>query len=269
VLIHGFGAASGHWRQNVGGLAEAGYCVYAIDLLGFGQSDQPGIPLDNRLWSRQLQHFLREVVQAPAVLVGNSIGGLVALTTAVFAPELVQALVAAPLPDPTLLLPLRRRRAPWRRRLHRWLVQFFTWLVPLRPLVALLRQPWPLRLGIGSAYHRPHRIDAELIRLIQRPASRPTAARALAGMVRGMGLRPAQATAPALLPRLSQPLLLLWGRQDRLVPPAIAQQVLQRAPAGLCQLEWLEELGHCPHDEDPEQFNRVLLRWLRQPPTGA
>jgi pimeloyl-ACP methyl ester carboxylesterase len=88
-------------------------------------------------------------------------------------------------------------------------------------------------------------------------------------MVRGMGLRPAQATAPALLPRLSQPLLLLWGRQDRLVPPAIAQQVLQRAPAGLCQLEWLEELGHCPHDEDPEQFNRVLLRWLRQPPTGA
>ncbi|NBQ21784.1 MAG: alpha/beta fold hydrolase, partial [Synechococcaceae bacterium WB6_3B_236] len=133
VLIHGFGAASGHWRQNAGGLAEAGYCVYAIDLLGFGQSDQPGIPLDNRLWSRQLQHFLREVVQAPAVLVGNSIGGLVALTTAVFAPELVQALVAAPLPDPTLLLPLRRRRAPWRRRLHRWLVKSFTWLVPLRP----------------------------------------------------------------------------------------------------------------------------------------
>ncbi|NBR45413.1 MAG: alpha/beta fold hydrolase, partial [Synechococcaceae bacterium WB5_2B_268] len=82
VLLHGFGAASGHWRSNVAGLAAAGYCVYAIDLLGFGQSDQPAIALDNRLWSRQLQQFLREVVQVPALLVGNSLGGLGAKTEA-------------------------------------------------------------------------------------------------------------------------------------------------------------------------------------------
>jgi pimeloyl-ACP methyl ester carboxylesterase len=265
VLLHGFGACSGHWRGNVAGLAAAGFQIYALDLLGFGRSDQPGIALDNRLWSRQLQHFLQHVVGAPAVLVGNSIGGLVALTTAVFRPELVLAVVAAPLPDPSLLAPLPRRRSPWKRRWHRRLVTLGQALLrlPLPALIWLLRQPPLLRLGLASAYHRLDRIDHDLLRLVGRPAARPTAARSLNGMVRGMGLRPRAATAPALLSRLERPLLLLWGARDRLVPPAVARQVVQRAPRHLCRLHWLEAVGHCPHDEDPEAFNAALLAWLR------
>ena len=95
VLLHGFGASSGHWRANYD-IAAAGYHVYAMDLLGFGQSDQPGGRLDNRLWSRQLQCFLEQIVGKPAVVVGNSLGSLVGLTTAVFRPELVLAVAAAP-----------------------------------------------------------------------------------------------------------------------------------------------------------------------------
>ena len=83
-------------------------------------------------------------------------------------------------------------------------------------------------------------------------------------MVRGMALRPARATAPQLLPRLQQPMLLLWGRRDRLVPPVIAQRVVQQATAGLVQLHWFEGLGHCPHDEAPETFNAALITWLKQ-----
>ena len=56
-----------------------------------------------------------EVVQGPAVVIGNSLGGLTALTAAVLAPDKVQAVVAAPLPDPALIQPLPKRRAPWRR----------------------------------------------------------------------------------------------------------------------------------------------------------
>jgi pimeloyl-ACP methyl ester carboxylesterase len=41
ILIHGFGAAIGHWRQNIPALAAAGYQVFALDLLGFGGSDKP------------------------------------------------------------------------------------------------------------------------------------------------------------------------------------------------------------------------------------
>lgn len=264
VLLHGFGASSGHWRSNASALAEEGYCVYAIDLLGFGASDQNLKYLDNRLWSRQLQSFLSSVVGRPALLVGNSIGALVALTTAVFAPDWVLAVVAAPLPDPTLLQPMPRRRKRWRRVWQRRLVLLVSRLLPLAPLLALLRQRPLIRLGLLSAYACQKRIDSELIQLIRWPACRSGAPRALAAMVRGMALRPAAATAPQLLPRLQQPLLLLWGRRDRLVPPLLAPKVQALAPEGYCQLEWLEDLGHCPHDEAPELFNRTLLCWFSQ-----
>ena len=107
VLLHGFGAGSGHWRRNAGALAAAGWCVYGLDLIGFGASSQPGTrrhqALDNRLWARQVQAFLAEVVGGPAVLVGHSLGGLVALTCSVFFPTWVRAVVADPLPPPNLL----------------------------------------------------------------------------------------------------------------------------------------------------------------------
>ena len=264
VLLHGFGASSGHWRDNAEAIAAAGYRVYAMDLLGFGQSDQPGGRLDNRLWSRQLQCFLEQIVGKPAVVAGNSLGSLVGLTTAVFRPELVTAVAAAPLPDPTLLSPLPLRRRPWSRRWQRWLVLLVSRCLPLGLLIAVLRQPPLLRMGLASAYAGSERIDNELVQLIRWPASRSTAGRALGAMVRGMALRPARATAPQLLLRLNRPLLLLWGRRDRLVPPVIAERVVQQAPAGLAELHWLEGLGHCPHDEAPETFNTALINWLKQ-----
>ena len=264
VLLHGFGASSGHWRDNAEAIAAAGYRVYAMDLLGFGQSDQPGGRLDNRLWSRQLQCFLEQIVGKPAVVAGNSLGSLVGLTTAVFRPELVIAVAAAPLPDPTLLSPLPLRRSPWSRRWQRWLVLLVSRCLPLGLLIAVLRQNPLLRMGLASAYAGSERIDNELVQLIRWPASRSTAGRALGAMVRGMALRPARATAPQLLLRLNRPLLLLWGRRDRLVPPVIAERVVQQAPAGLAELHWLDGLGHCPHDEAPETFNTALIGWLKQ-----
>ena len=264
VLLHGFGASSGHWRDNAEAIAAAGYRVYAMDLLGFGQSDQPGGRLDNRLWSRQLQCFLEQIVGKPAVVAGNSLGSLVGLTTAVFCPELVIAVAAAPLPDPTLLSPLPLRRSPWSRRWQRWRVLLVSRCLPLGLLIAVLRQNPLLRMGLASAYASSERIDNELVQLIRWPASRSTAGRALGAMVRGMALRPARATAPQLLLRLNRPLLLLWGRRDRLVPPVIAERVVQLAPAGLAELHWLEGLGHCPHDEAPEAFNTALIGWLKQ-----
>jgi pimeloyl-ACP methyl ester carboxylesterase len=266
VLLHGFGAGSGHWRRNAGALAAAGWCVYGLDLIGFGASSQPALRLDNRLWARQLQAFLEQVVQAPAVLVGHSLGGLVALSCGVFFPQWVRAVVAAPLPDPALLteaapVGLRApRQPPWRRRLKRWLVTLLCRLLPLELVVPLLAHSPLLDLGIQSAYHRPVLGDGELHRVIARPARRPGAVRALRAMSIAMALRPHGATAPALLLRIRQPLLLVWGRQDRLVPLEVAEKV-RRLRHDL-PLTVLENAGHCPHDEVAGAFNDLLLDWL-------
>ena len=233
--------------------------------MGFGASSQPALWLDNRLWARQVQGFLEEVVQAPAVVVGHSLGGLVALTAGVFFPTWVRAVVASPLPDPTLVMarPSRPpRRRPWRRRLKRWLVILLCRLLPLELLVPLLAHSPLLDLGIQSAYATAVIGDQELHRVIAKPARRPGAVRSLRAMSIAMALRPHGATAPALLQRLRCPLLLIWGRRDQLVPVQVADQVLRVRPD--LPLVVLDHSGHCPHDEVPEAFNGALLGWLEK-----
>ena len=271
VLIHGFGAGCGHWRRNAMALAAGGWCVYGLDLIGFGASSQPGPArhrrLDNRLWARQVQAFLEQVVQAPAVLVGHSLGGLVGLSCSVFFPGWVRAVVAAPLPDPSLLIAgsvmagqVSPRRTPWRRRLQTAVISVLCRLLPLEILVPLLAHSPLLDLGIQLAYHRVVIGDQELHRIISRPARRPGAVRSLRAMSMAMPLRPYHATAVSLLRRLQQPILLVWGLDDRLVPLDVARQCL-RIRADL-PLVVLEGAGHCPHDETWDQFNATLLRWL-------
>ena len=271
MLLHGFGASSSHWRHNAGPLANAGYRVYGLDLIGFGRSDQPGlqrrIALDNRLWGRQLAAFLEQVVQSPAVLVGNSLGGLTALTTAVLAPRLVAAVAAAPLPDPALIKPIALRQKRRTRQLRRATVTLLCRLLPLELVVPLISRTPLLKAGLQGAYRRPIGMDQELLRLIAQPARRITAARALRAMSVGMALRPRGATAPALLQRLRQspqppPMLLLWGRDDRFVPLLLGERVQSEHP--WIELNVVENSGHCPHDEAPGPVNNALQRLLQK-----
>jgi pimeloyl-ACP methyl ester carboxylesterase len=262
LLIHGFAAGSGHWRFNAQPLAAAGWRVYGLDLIGFGDSSQPRLRLDNRLWARQVQGFLEEVVGQPAVLVGHSLGGLVVLSCSVFFPHLVRAAVACPLPDPSLLMGPPNRRPPWRRQLQRWLVRWLCRLLPLELIVPLLAHSPLLALGIQAAYHGPVLGDHDLHQLIAGPARRAGAVLALRAMSIAMALRPPAATATALLPRLRRPLLLIWGRQDRLVPLDVARQCRRLRPD--LPLKVLAPAGHCPHDEAAEAFNQTLLTWLAQ-----
>ena len=260
LLLHGFGASSSHWRRTAPRLAEGGWRVYSLDLLGFGASEQPARPLSNGLWGYQVCAFLRQVVQQPAVLIGNSLGGLTALTAAVLQPKWVNAVVAAPLPDPALLNPVPRTMARRKRRWMRRLLWIILRLLPLELLVPLISRTSLLKVGLQAAYFNSVTGDRDLLKLIARPARRPTAARALRGMCFGMALRAQASTAPALLVALQRPLLLIWGREDRFVPLSIGESIHHQHPH--IDLVALEGCGHCPHDEVPERFIDVLLPWL-------
>mgnify|MGYP005732970331 FL=1 len=260
LLLHGFGASSGHWRHCAPQLVDLGWRVYGLDLLGFGASDQPSRPLDNRLWGLQVSAFLNQVVGSPAVLVGNSLGALTALTAAVLTPSQIRAVVAAPLPDPALLREPPQRQVPWQRRWQRRLLWLVLHVLPLELIVPLIARTPLLKIGLQGAYLRPVGRDRELLRLIAAPARRPTAAGALRGMSLGMGCRPWRFTAPQLLRKLQSPMLLIWGRQDRFIPLAIGEKVASENPR--LELAVIDECGHCPHDETPEQFLDVMLNWL-------
>lgn len=269
MLIHGFATGSGHWRRNAAALAEAGWSVYGLDLVGFGASSQPGAArLDNRFWARQVDAFLREVVGSPAVLIGHSLGGLVALTCSVFFPDRVQGVIACPLPDPTLLMvspkdvDLSWRRSPWRRGAKRFLIELVCRLLPLEIVVPLLAHSPLLDLAIQTAYFGPVVGDGALRRVMARPARRGSAARALRSMSTAMALRPQKATAPSLLRRLRHPMLLIWGEHDVLVPLQVGWQC-QRFRKDLA-VTVIPGCGHCPHDEKADLFNEVVISWMSE-----
>ena len=269
VLIHGFATGCGHWRRNAAALAAAGWGVYGLDLVGFGASSQPGnLRLDNRLWARQVHEFIQEVVQKPAVLVGHSLGGLVALTCSVFFPRSVRAVIASPLPDPTLLMVSPRqasepaRRPPWKRTSKRTLIELLCRLLPLELLVPLLARSPLLEWAIQTAYLEPVLQDAPLHRVIRHPAKRTGAVQSLRAMSMAMALRPMKATAPNLLGRLEHPMLLIWGERDILVPLQVGWQC-QRFRKDLA-LTVITDSGHCPHDERPDVFNAVVIAWLER-----
>ena len=97
VFVHGFGASAFHFRYQIAELSKTNR-VFSMCLLGFGHSDKPHIEFSNSLWGEQLERFIDEVVGEPAVVVGNSLGGIVSLQAAAVSPQHVLGLVLMNVP---------------------------------------------------------------------------------------------------------------------------------------------------------------------------
>lgn len=260
VLVHGFGASLGHWRQNVPVLANS--CrVYAIDLLGFGGSAKPKpqgeVSYTFETWAAQLADFCRQVVGGPAFFAGNSIGCIAVLQTAVSAPDLVRGVV---LINCSLRLLHDRKRAnlPWVQRFGAPLLQhLFTsrWLGQL--FFRQFARPATVRRILLQAYGNTAAVTDELIELLIAPAHDPGAVDVFLAFTRySQGPLPED-----LLPLLPCPALILWGAQDPWEPIALGRQLAQ-FPA-VQQFIELPEAGHCPQDEIPEVVNTLIQNWVQ------
>jgi len=133
LLIHGFGACSAHWRKNINYFVKKGYSVYSLDLLGFGKSDQPSYTqiggLDNGIWCDQVSDFIKDIVRPQnsqkIILIGNSLGSLVALTCGVYIPEDIKGIIASPLPDQIQLKDKQLKINPTLRAIKKFLIKIF------------------------------------------------------------------------------------------------------------------------------------------------
>lgn len=260
VLIHGFGASIGHWRKNIPTLAEAGYQVFAIDMLGFGASEKPGLDYSLELWEAMLADFCREKVQAPAVLVGNSIGGLLTLMLLAHQPDLVAGGVllncAGGLnhrPE-ELSPPLRLIMGTFSKVVSAPVIGPF--------MFNRIRQKRRLRSTLKQVYCNPDAVTDELIDILHQPSCDPGAQAVFASILTAApGPRPVD-----LLPQIRQPMLVLWGEADPWTPisgAAIYRDLAQQNP-GQVTFQSIADTGHCPHDECPDQVNALILDWLRR-----
>ncbi|MDB9313899.1 alpha/beta fold hydrolase [Spirulina sp. CS-785/01] len=256
ILLHGFGAAIEHWRHNISVLGQD-RMVYALDLLGFGGSRKPVTVYSVDLWTELVYEFWRTFIQVPVVVVGNSLGSLVCLAIAASHPHTVSGIVPINIPD----VSLRQATIPKPLQpLVNTIEGIFGSPPILKPLFQLLRRRATIRQWAKVAYHNKEKVTPELVEILAAPTYDEDTADTFCALF--TSLRQPQFSPPiqTLLPQINCPILLLWGRQDCMVPFKLAQQFIPLNP----NLKFipLDNTGHCPHDETPEQFLSILIPWL-------
>ena len=259
ILLHGFGASIGHWRQNLAFLAE-NHTVYALDLLGFGASQKAPANYDVTMWVDQVYDFWLTFVGKPVVLVGNSIGSLICLAAAATHPDMVAGIVMISLPDPSV----RAEAVPaWLLPAIEAVESIFVSPLILRTLFYFARKPSFVRRWVAFAYSNPEAVTDELVEILAGPAGDRGAARAFCGVFKAVGSSQFSPGVKTVLSNLTIPMLLIWGRQDRMIPPRFARphQFVECNP-NYVELVELDNAGHCPQDECPEQVNQEILNWI-------
>ena len=273
IFLHGFGASSMHWRNNVDYFAKRNFAAYSMDLLGFGNSDQPGsreiVRLDNEVWCNQVKDFINQVIKPKnsrkVILIGNSLGALVALTSAVSFENKIEAVIASPLPDQIQTNNTKEFLNPVFIKLKNKFIKLFFIFLPLEMILFLINKLGFIKIGLKSAYFKKDNIDNELIDMVRKPVSRSTAARSLRAMCIGMSTREKKLKASYLLRRLciskKVPFLLIWGDKDNFIPLFLGKKIanLHR----WVKLKIVSNSGHCVHDEDPSIFNSISHKWIR------
>jgi pimeloyl-ACP methyl ester carboxylesterase len=259
MLIHGFGASIGHWRHNFSVLSQH-HTVYALDLLGFGASEKAIAPYNASLWIEQVHDFWQTFVREPVILIGNSIGSLVCLAAAAAYPEMVKGVVMLNLPDSSVLdAPTWVRAAMTAvRPIVAVAKSIFTFPLIFNPFFRVLRSSALIRAWARQAYANSEGVTEELLDILSAPAFDHGASKALRSMVNSPKVT--QYTAREILPTLGIPLLLFWGREDKFVPPNLATYCVKLNPK--LELIEIDNAGHCPHDERPEEVNDRILTWL-------
>jgi pimeloyl-ACP methyl ester carboxylesterase len=261
VLVHGLGGSHLNWCLLAPRLVEHAR-VLAVDLIGFGLTHPEGRPATVKTNTALLDRFVHEVAGAPAILVGNSMGGMVSIMEAAANPDAVARLV---LIDPAL--PFVHGVRPDRLVA----TMFLAYAVPGlgERYLARHRAAVPPRQIVQQVLDLccadPSRVPAELVTasvaLAEERAAVPGLDAAFLGAARSLLRVSARRERYwATMRAISVPVLLLHGERDRLVSVRAAREAAARNPGWA--FEVFPDVGHVPQLEVPDAVAERILDWL-------
>ena len=248
ILIHGIAASLHDLDDLVPELAQSGYASYALDLLGHGDSPKP----DSRAYQMDwlFEHFSAWMkslrLAEPAVLIGHSLGGYLALEYARRVSAWTRGLVLVNPLYSLRQLPALLRRTYRRPNLSSFIIErtpkwVFRMIVDMTS-VAMGR-------SIGALHSLPERVRVQTTH---------DYVRAAAGIYNvpntGEDLTP-------YLPSISFPTLVVWGDRDQTLSPASFPQLVDVMPRAIGRSL---RAGHVPHQTNAGEFNRMVKEFLRE-----
>jgi 4,5:9,10-diseco-3-hydroxy-5,9,17-trioxoandrosta-1(10),2-diene-4-oate hydrolase len=245
VLVHGFGSSIYTWKDVIPALA-ADHDVVALDLPGFGLSDQPADLLAEDLPASVIGLMDALRVRRSA-LVGNSLGGATVAMAAAAHGERVSALVLVdaagfnmdPAKQPALV------------RLA---------MSPLGPLMERLPgKRLLIELALRDVMHDARLVDDERVAEYLQWAQRPGGLAAVRSL--GVSLEGRRGAVQEALARVAAPTLVVWGRDDTWIPIADSERFAAAITGA--RIEVVEDCGHMPQEERPRELLAILRRFLK------
>jgi len=247
ILLHGVGSSVETWTYNISVLAQH-HRVYAVDLVGAGHSDKPPATYSLTYLAQFVLGFMDAISIECASLVGNSLGGGVALQFALNFPRKVEKLVLVNSLGlgKEITLTLRLATLPFVDKLFS----------PSRSGTAL---------ALKQSVYDPRLISNEWVELYYQIGTLPGAWSALVALINAninlFGVRP-EVYNPIVdrLATITAPTLVFWGRQDRILPVAHAAVATSGLPS--TRLHIFDQCGHWLQFEHSEEFNTLILEFL-------
>lgn len=250
LFVHGLSGSWQNWLENIPHFARSRR-VLALDLPGFGASPMPPWEVSIRAYGRLLHDFCEAVGVGDCAIVGNSMGGFASAEATARDPERFEKLV---LVSAAGISHARMRRAP---------VEVAARMAAAAAPIGLRRQERALLrprlryLTFRQIVHRPLSLRPELLwEQFHHGAARPGFLPAVQGLVGYDFLDE--------LEEVDVPTLIVWGREDRVVPSTDAAGYAQRLRRSRTVI--FGGTGHVPQLERPVRFNRLLERFLDSQP---
>ena len=242
VLVHGLAASMYSWRYTIDPLVAAGYRVVAYDNRGFGFSDKPASGYTNAAYVHLLFGLLDSLGVSDAVLVGHSMGGAIVADAALTRPERVRGLVLVDAAGLGIGMSFMLRVARW---------------PVVGPLFDRLRGRGATATILRNIYGDPSRITEQQIDQYYAPVASPDFGRGLRGILHEFRFDDLQGRLGSIM----TPTLVMWGTRDRVIPQLIGETMAAQLPHA--SLARFQTAGHALPEESPEEFNRVLIGYLR------
>ncbi|KAK3008583.1 hypothetical protein RJ639_013163 [Escallonia herrerae] len=293
LFLPGFGVGSFHYEKQLKDLGRD-YRVWALDFLGqgmslpfedptlsskdgseserensmwgFGDRTEPwadDLVYSIDLWEDQVRYFIEEVIKEPVYLVGNSLGGFVALNFAASNPQLVKGVTllnATPfwafLPNPI--------RSPRLSRIFSW-AGTFPLPAGIKKLITVVWQKISDPTSIAEILKQVYadhstNVDKVFYRILE-TTQHPAAAASFASIMFAPQGKLSFKEALSGCQINKVPICLMYGKEDPWVKPVWGLQVKLQLPE--VPYYQISPAGHCPHDEVPEVVNYLLRGWIR------
>lgn len=232
LLIHGLGGSAERWLKVIPALSPK-YRVIAPDMIGFGYSDKPSLDYTMEFFGKFLSAFIDTLDLKTVILVGTSLGGQIAAECTNTNRSIEKLVLVAPSGA------MKRSTAA---------VDAYM-MAALYPNYASARTAFEMMSNSGT-------VDEFTVSEFVKRMSIPNAKLAFISSVLGIK----NSKIDESLQNIMVPTLLIWGKEDRVIPIEYAKQFVSSIRD--CKFLELEDCGHLPHVEKPDIFSESILEFL-------